>query len=307
MKPACRTTSPRRNSARIASSGALFLPLLLTGCSLFPTTRKLPVPRPPQLTQYLSPEELVDRLNHRWEAINTLTAKVEFQASVSKSKEGVATDYPSVEGHILMRKPENLRVVGQMIGIRVFDMASDGNCFTLSIPHDDKVVKGCGASKTKSKNTWENLRPGFFFDALLVRGLDSDDQTRYSVTSDTFMVEDEAKKHLFSVPEYILHITRSKPGIQKESTVRDVYFHRDDLQPYQQDIYDEEGNLETQVIYEGYQDFEGGRFPSKVTIKRPLEEIQIVLNIEDVKENQTLPDDQFVVQIPPSSKIVNQQ
>ena len=61
-------------------------------------------------------------------------------------------------------------------------------CFTLSIPHDDKVVKGCGASKTKSKNTWENLRPGFFFDALLVRGIDADDQTRYSVTSDTFMV-----------------------------------------------------------------------------------------------------------------------
>jgi hypothetical protein len=42
-----------------------------------------------------------------------------------------------------------------------------------------------------------------------------------------------------------------------------------------------------------------------VTIKRPIEDIQIVLNVENVKENQTLGDEQFVVQIPTSSKIVN--
>jgi len=135
---------------RLASLGALCVPLLLTGCSLFPTTRKLPIPKAPALTQYATPEELVDRINQRWAAINTLTAKVEFRASVSKSKEGVATDYPSVEGHILMRKAEDLRVVGQMIGVRVFDMASDGKCFTLSIPHNEKVIKGCGPAKTKS-------------------------------------------------------------------------------------------------------------------------------------------------------------
>jgi len=90
--------------------------------------------------------------------------------------------------------------------------------------------------KHKSANTLENLRPGFFFDAILVRGLDPDD--RYSVTSETFMVEDAAKKHLYSVPEYVLRITRYKAGTQEEAPVRVVYFHRDDLMPYQQDIYD---------------------------------------------------------------------
>jgi len=86
-----------------------------------------------------------------------------------------------------------------------------------------------------------------------------------------------------------------------------VYFHRDDLEPYQQDIYDADGNLETQVLYEAYQDFEGGKFPSVVTIKRPIDDIQIVLSIERVTENQALPDDQFVVPIPEGDKIVTQQ
>jgi hypothetical protein len=295
MKPACRL-------AWLAA--ALFLPFV-TGCSLFPTTRKLPVPKAPTITQTISPEDLVARLNKRWNSTNTLTAKVEFRASVTKSKEGIATDYPSVEGHILMRKPESLRVVGQLIGISVFDMASDGNCFNLSIPHEDKVIKGCGPATVKSKNTWENLRPGFFFDAMLVRGLESDD--RYSVTSETNIVEDPAKKHLFSVPEYVLHVTRYKTGSQKELTERVVYFHRDDLLPSEQDIYDAGGTLETQVIYTNYQDFESGSFPATVMIKRLPEDIQIVLTVEDVHENQSLPDEQFVVPIPKGSKIQLQQ
>jgi outer membrane lipoprotein-sorting protein len=293
MKPACRP----------AWMAVLCLPLLVTGCSLFPTTRKLPVPKAPTITQTISPEELVEQLNKRWDAINTLTAKVEFLASVTK--EGTATDFPSVEGHILMRKPGSLRVYGRLVAFSVFDMASDGNCFTLSMPHDDKVIKGCGPAKVKSKNTWENLRPNFFFDAMLVRGLESDDH--YSVTSETSMVEDPAKKHLFSVPEYVLHITRYKTGSQKELTERVVYFHRDDLLPSEQDIYDADGTLETQVLYANYQDFGSGTFPSTVTIKRLPEGIQIMLTVEDVHENQTLPDDQFVIDIPKGSKIEVQQ
>jgi hypothetical protein len=281
------------------------LPLFLAGCSLFPTTRKLPVPKAPAITQTVTPEELVDRLNERWAEIRSLTAKVEIRASVSKSKEGVATDYPSVEGRILMRKPESLRVVGQLFPVRVFDMASDGNCFTLSIPHNNEVIKGCGPSKTKSKNTWENLRPGFFFDAMMVRGLDPDDL--YSRTTDSETVVDAARKHLFTVPEYVLSISRRQPGTQQLIPVRVVTFKRDSLLPYQQDLYDGDGNLETEITYGPYQKFDTIQFPSTITIKRPLDEVQIVLIVEDVKENLTLPDDQFLVPIPEGSRIVNQE
>lgn len=288
-----------------AAWAALALPLVLTGCQLFPTTRKLPIPKPPLVEQTIAPEDLVRNLNDRWSQINTLTAKVEFRASVSKSKEGIATDYPSVEGHILMRKPDTLRVVGLDFGVKVFDMASDGECYTLSIPHNDKVMKGCGPTKTKSKNTWENLRPGFFFDSMLVRGLDPDDL--YNVDSSSETVEDAARKHLFNVPEYVLDIQRRKANSQRLINTRVITFHRDDLEPYKQDIFDADGNVETHVEYKGYQKFEGGRFPSTVTINRPMEEITIVLTVTNVHENQPLTDDQFVVPIPAGSKIVEQK
>jgi outer membrane lipoprotein-sorting protein len=85
--------------------------------------------------------------------------------------------------------------------------------------------------------------------------------------------------------------------------VRVVTFRRDDLMPSQQDIYDSDGNLETQVNYTDYSDFDSVRFPSTITIKRPLEEYQIVLTVESVKENMTLKDDQFQITLPEETKI----
>jgi hypothetical protein len=77
--------------------------------------------------------------------------------------------------------------------------------------------------------------------------------------------------------------------------VRVITLRRDDLLPYEQDLYDSDGNLETQVTYADYREFGSGLYPSTVTIKRPLEEYQIVLTVERVQENQPLTDDQFQI------------
>ena len=279
---------------RPTSAALLCFPILLAGCSLLPTTRKLPVPRPPTITHTIAPEELVDLLNKRWAAINTLTLKTGFRATTSK--DGVATDYPSADGNILIRKPSDLHVLGRFFGSRVFDMVGDATDFTLSIPPKNLVIRGRNSVVNKSKNTWENLRPGFFLDSILVPGLEKDDH--YSVTSETFIVEDAVRKHLYSVPEYILRITHDKEGTQQETLVRVLYFHRDDLQPCQQDIYDSEGKLETQVLYGPYHQFDATMFPLSITIKRPNENLQVVLTVEDLHLNVPLNDGQFVVSKP---------
>ena len=46
---------------------ALALPLLLTGCSLIPMKRHLPVPKAPPSVQTATPEELVAQVNQRWD------------------------------------------------------------------------------------------------------------------------------------------------------------------------------------------------------------------------------------------------
>jgi outer membrane lipoprotein-sorting protein len=281
------------------------LPMLLSGCGVFYIHRKLPVPRAPEVTRNATATQLVESLNKHWAALDTLVAKVEIQASSFKSQQGMATDYTAIPGNILMRKPGMLHVLGRfpVVNTRAFEMVSDGKDFTLWIPTRSKAYKGSNGHKSKKNaaNKLESMRPDFFFDALVVRGLDADDL--YTVTADTVTVEDAKKKHLYAFPEYVLSIMRKKQGTPELIPERVVRFHRDDLLPYQQDIYDDDGNLETQVNYAGYADFGNGKYPSQVTIKRPQEEVQIVLSVEKVTENMALTDEQFLLKIPENTEI----
>jgi outer membrane lipoprotein-sorting protein len=283
---------------RIAVAASLVLPFTLSGCFLLFTTRHLPIPKAPSVVLSATPQQLVDLLNQRWDALQTLDAKVEIQTSVLKTKEGVAKDYTTFPAIVMIRKPELLRVYGRVpvIGTEMFDMASDGKNFTLYIPSKNKAIEGANSLKKKSANAIENMRPGFFLDAMVVRGLQPGDD--YSVAADSETVEDSSKKHLLLTPEYVLSIMRPKPGSHELTPVRVVTFHRSDLLPSEQDLYDSEGTLETHVTYRDYRDFGFGLYPSTIVIRCPQEEYQIVITVEKVTQNMTLNDDQFVVKVP---------
>ena len=286
-----------REACRRIAAVALVLPLVfLTGCLFH--MRHLPVPKPPAVVQTVKPEELVAQLNQRWATFESLSAKVEMQASVLKSAEGVETDYTTFPAIILVRKPDMLRVYGQVPVLRttMFDMTSNGKRFTVWIPSKNKAIEGPAELEKKSKSQLENLRPKFFYNAMVIPGLEPDDY--YTVAADSETVEDAAKKHLYMVPEYVLSVTRRIAGSQQEKLVRVITFHRDDLLPYQQDLYDEEGNLESQVFYGPYVDFGGVKYPSKMTIKLPLVDDQLVLSVESVKEGMKLTDQEFRTKLP---------
>jgi outer membrane lipoprotein-sorting protein len=291
-------------AGRRSAIAALALPLMLSGCLV--TRRKLPVPKAPTVVQNATPAQLVQQINDRWNALQTLNASVEMKAKVTKSQQGESSEYPEIRGIILLKKPELLRVYGRVpvVGTRLLDMTSNGKDFTLWIPSKSEAIEGpAKESHEKSQNQLENLRPGFFFDSMVVRGLAQGDE--YYLTADTDTVEDASKKHLLLVPEYLLNIVHRKDDGQELRPVRVVHFHRDDLLPYQQDLYDDEGVLRTQVFYGRYADFGDNHYPSTITIKRPVEELQLTLTVEKVSENLDLKDESFNFEkeIPADTKI----
>jgi outer membrane lipoprotein-sorting protein len=278
------------------------LPLLLSGCLV--TRRRLPVPKAPPVVQTATPGQLVKQINDRWEALQTLNATVDMRATVTKSQQGESSEYPAIRGIILLKKPEMLRVYGRVpvVGTRLLDMTSDGKTFTLWIPSKNEAIEGPAAeSQNQSTNQFENLRPGFFFDSMVVRGLDPGDE--YYVTADTDTIEDPSKKHLILEPEYLLNIVHRKANSQELAPVRVIHFHRDDLLPYQQDLYDQEGTLRTQVFYGRYADYGDNHYPSTITIKRPVEELQLTLTLEKVSENVPLPTEDFRFNMPAETKV----
>jgi hypothetical protein len=69
--------------------------------------------------------------------------------------------------------------------------------------------------------------------------------------------------------------------------------------PYRQDIYNDNGQIVTQTLYDNYQDYGGTKFPSLITITRPLDEYSLKVQITKLTLNGPLEDDQFQLTIPP--------
>jgi outer membrane lipoprotein-sorting protein len=279
----------------------------LTGC--LSHTRKLQIPKGPLVVMTADAAQLVGNVNRAYDAIHSLNATVDLQASVGGLKKGSVTDYTSFRAYILVRKPEMLRVLGLLPVVRTpaFDLVSDGHTFKLMIPSKNQAIEGKNSVVTKSSNTLMNMRPSLFFDSILIRDVAPDDDV--ILTTDNNVSQDPKTKKWTEEKDYLLSIVRAKdpskgPNLVHELIPRRVIrFNRENLQPIEQDIYDSDGNIETQTLYGPLQTFGAEKFPGTVTIKRPQEEYQIVLTIQKVVLNQPLADDQFELKIPEGVQI----
>jgi hypothetical protein len=274
----------------------------LTGCLYH--TRQLPQPKSagPALDEGVA--QLITDVNSRYDAIQTLSARVDFSAQIGGVKRGKETDTTSFGGIILMRKPNSLRVLGLVPVLRThaFDLASDGTNFKLYIQYKNKAIVGPNAVTTKSSNGLENLRPDIFIDAILVPSIEPDRLVNLTLGE----VVSGSGKSQVSTPEYDLHVMTQTPDVAQPGHVlahilqeqRIIYFDRTTLLPNGQDFYSAAGEVETRIRYGPYQHFGNALFPGVITIERPLEEYQITITVNTLTLNQTLNDEQFQLTIP---------
>jgi outer membrane lipoprotein-sorting protein len=286
-------------SLRVVSLVGVLVATGLTGC--LSTTRTVQRTEAPEMYRTASVDTLEKEISDRDAAIQTLNASVLLIASTGGGKEGKVTTYTSFRGYIFVRKPKDLRVIMQLpvIGSRALDMVSDGEHFTLvhASSHGDVWLQGSNTVTTPSKNGLENLRPPVFFDSLLVPGVGPDEFV--SLTESTRVLAPESK-HQAAVeePDYDLAVLKRKDG-NKMQLERLVHFSRVTMLPFQQDIYDDNGQVVTEATYDKYQEFDGQQFPTVINIRRPLDEYTLKLQVTKLTLNQKLEDDQFVLKIPP--------
>ncbi|MHB1699582.1 MAG: outer membrane lipoprotein-sorting protein [Acidobacteriaceae bacterium] len=267
-------------------------------------TRSIAKLRRPDIVLNATVDQLVKQVNSRYDAVQSLTATVEIAASSNDTVKGEAKDFPETRGYILMRKPAMLRVIGlvPVLHTHAFDMVSDGNTFTLLISVKNRAITGSDAVSTPSKNVLENLRPDVFLDSMLVPGVSPDEFV--SLTTDTRIVDlDPKRKVVIEEPDYNLTVTRRRGDSNEMIALRVIHISRTTLLPYQQDIYDDSGNIVTQAVYGPYQDYGGTQFPSTMTIRRPLEKYSVKLTMDRVRVNQPLDDKNFELKIPTGTQV----
>ena len=254
--------------------------------------------------QTASKPELLARIRDQAGSIRTLNATVDIATSVGGEKKGKITQYEEIRGYILLRKPKMLRMIGlfPLVRNKAFDMVSNGNQFRLSIPARNRFYVGHDRIIHPSTNSLENLRPQVIYDALLLPDIDPESDIAVLEDSTEAIYDPKRKKNL-EQPDYVIDV------IHHVGTDwflgHKVIFDRTNLVPHQQIIYDQNGRIATEVTYQVYQDYNGISFPHVIEISRPLEEYSIRLTVVKLAINEPLRDDQFALQQPPGSQLVN--
>jgi len=299
---------------RVVSVLFLGLSVGLTGC--FKTTRLVQKTLAPEMFRSAGVETLQKALSARNEAIQTLNASVLITLTTGGGEEGKVTEYTSFRGYIFVRKPRNLRVIMQLplIGSEAMEMVSNATDFTLVVPPYKKAWTGTSTAaapekdalsdpplsrsapgRTPSRSMLETLRPAVFFDSLLVPGVGPDEFV--AVNQSTRLVKLPSHNEEMEEPDYDIAVMKQKNG-KVLQTMRVIHINRINMLPYQQDVYDDRGQVVTLTTYDKYQDYNGQQFPAVVTIKRPLDEYSLKVEITKLTLNGKLEDDQFELKVP---------
>lgn len=243
-----------------------------------------------------SREQLLDRYNALAQNLQTLDATVDLKPYAGSAYSGVITEYHDVKAFLLASRPYNIRMIGQVpvIGTTVFDMASDGQKFEVSIPPRNKFLVGPVSLNRPSSKPIENLRPQHLVDALLWPDV---------LKEETVLVEeynDDAARY------YILSVLRG--GYQSEILHR-IWFDRSDLHLARLETFGPKGALLSDVFYTNWQSVlmtaaPASSYPRGIRIDRPHDEYRLDLTVTKIALNDPLLPDRFALSAPTGAEVV---
>src|SRR5229473_264964 len=252
-------------------------------------------------------EELLEAYNLIARSTKTLNATVVLKPTAGSKYSGVIDEYHEVKAFLLAARPAEIRVIGQapVVGTTVFDMASDGTTFQVSIPSKKKFLVGAVATERASSKPIENLRPQHLLDALLWPEIRKEE----AVTLREF--NDENARY------YILTVLRG--GHQLE-VLREIWFDRSDLQVARILNFGPKGVLLSDVHLADWQPADsapgtvqsGAATPSNgatsfartIRIDRPHDDYKLDLQVTRVTMNEEIPAERFKLEQPAGSELV---
>jgi hypothetical protein len=197
-----------------------------------------------------------------------------------------------------------------VMGSRALDMVSDGKTFTLvhaTASRGDVWMSGSNQVTTPSKNGLENLRPNVFLDSLLVPGVKP--QEFVTLTESQRVLAPETKhNNAIAEPDYDLVVLKRRDATSNVMVrERLIHISRVDMLPFEQDLYDAAGQVVTQAMYEKYETFNGQKFPTVITIRRPLDEYSLKIEVTKLTLNEKFDTDQFELAIPAGVVVTQMQ
>jgi outer membrane lipoprotein-sorting protein len=237
--------------------------------------------------------ELLQMLEKQSQAVKTLSATTVLDVSHGALKTGILTEHPQTKTFVRVERPNLIRLIAvlPLVGSTVFDMVSDGKEYRASIPLKNQFFIGRVDAPTKSNNTLANLRPQHILDALFV-------DIRPYMDKPNVLEEAVIGRNSYYVLGFIDVTSANAQLIEK------IWIDRSKLEVSRKQIFGADGKLETDVQYMDYHSHEGVDFPDLIHIQRPQEDYSLKMTFQNTDLNQQLQADQFRLDRPSGSDLV---
>lgn len=245
-------------------------------------------------------EDLLEKYNASARAVTTLNATVELKPVAGSKYSGVIEEYHEVKAFLLAARPASIRMIGQapVIGTTVFDMASDGQVFRVSIPSKNKFLEGSVSLERPSSKPIENLRPQHLLEALLWPEIRKEEPVLFEEFND------EAGRF------YVLTVLRG--GYQTE-ILRKIWFDRSELEVARLQTFGPRGILISDIRFSSWQPTNASAegsipvqgFPRAIRIERPHDDYRLDLQIIKVTLDEVIPAERFKLEPPSGTEIIH--
>ncbi len=316
--------------SRFLLSVLLLSAVLLTGCGILGTKRKIEVPQLLTPRSEASKNELIQAVN-RLATVKSIHGKVDIQfEDTSFASSGVADQYRLVDGTITLQRPGQIYLLIQFTFVDIAAMASDGEHFRVAVLQGDekyrRFVKGTNnanykklpaevdptpqdnkpKSEKEAVNALSNLRPQHLTDAFMIRPIEPNSAFTYS-QSEFFQEEADnrsrAKKGTRVVRSYYLLEEFAQPAAGDARVMRRFWFDRvGGIRLARVQTFDDNGRLITDVSYYNEKTLGSSTtasLPSRVEITRPQDEYKLSISYQDsgsVELNRDIPPRVFVLE-----------
>jgi hypothetical protein len=290
----------RRDLTRIS---LLLIAIALAGCGgHVKVVKTVPLAARPVVLD-ATREELLEKYNATASAVNSLNATVELKPTAGSKYSGIIEEYHEVKAFLLAQRPASIRVIGQapVIGTTVFDMASDGETFRVSIPSKNKFLIGSVSVERAASKPIENLRPQHLLDALLWPEVRKEE----TVLFEEFNEE--------SARYYVLTVLRG--GYQTE-ILRKIWFDRSVLQVARLESFGPRGILISDTHFSNWQPVDANgsaasasssaqQFARSIVIERPHDDYRLDLQIAKITLNVDIPAERFKLEQPAGAEVIH--
>jgi hypothetical protein len=255
------------------------------------------------MVQDASRDALLEKYNTIAQGVKSVNATVELKPTAGSKYSGVIEEYHEVKAFLLAQRPAQIRMIGQapVIGKTIFDMASEGDTFRVSVPSKNKFLVGSVSAERVSDKPIENLRPQHLLDALLWHEVHKEE----SVLFEEF--NDETARY------YVLTVLR---GGYRTEILRKIWFDRSDLQVSRLQSFGPRGALLSDARFSDWQPLIADQehpaaapnsisaFPRAIRIERPHDDYRLDLLVTKISLNEDLPPDRFALEQPAGSELV---